>query len=308
MQSYVVLAVILAIFVRVPRWPCETPEPWPGTHIVFLYPFSATKGGRTFGIVGTVLLLFGYTAIVYFGYAKPWAKATQKAAENRDGNEQGRNSVAPPGAPAISPAPSTTAIRAPTAPAGARPYDPAVAQPGPDLDPQYKVARLDGRVLVTSIIILLVTALAVANTKLLRRWNHAPAGPDVDWEFGQFLALALAALPGWQTARAFLTYGFGPRPESNRHRGLRLRRERARGSSAVGRGAAPHGRSLIGRVLGVMPPSALPPLAPPAPEPSGNDGDDDCSDSNSTDSESNPVATGAGPPVIELRHLSNGRS
>jgi hypothetical protein len=218
-QSYVVLAVILAIFVRAPNWPCEA-----GTHIVFFRKFSATGGGRMFGIVGTVLLLVAYTVLVYLGYAKR-AKAAPKAAAN-------------------SPEPSTSRTTVPH----------RRARPTSDTR-GFKSSHLNGRVVVTSATIVLITALAVGNTELLRYWNGVTDGDD--WGFGQFLALALAALPGWQTARAFIEHGLGPPRRKTHRRGVRVRHEHE---------------------LGPAPSSALPSDAQSAGQPSMNESSSDSED------------------------------
>jgi hypothetical protein len=280
-QSYVVLAVILAIFVCAPRVPCEAQ-----TYIVFFHKFSATGGGRTFGIVGTVLLLVGYTAVVCLGYVDAVRKAAAENRAHKQGCSRGAalpnaTAGAPLAAAAAPPGLSTTAQQS-----SASQTSTALPAPGLDQDqrpPGFSIGGLAGRAFMASVAIVLVTALAVANTELLRHWNGAPAGGV--WGFGQFLALALAALPGWQTVRAFRELGLGPPPKQKKSLRVHSKNKRTRGAaSAAGRGAAPS--------------SALAPTVLLVPEPSVND---DGSCSNETDGESSQMAGAT--TMIQLLHL-----
>jgi hypothetical protein len=152
----------------------------------------------------------------------------------------------------------------------------------------FSVGGLAGRVFMASVAIVLVTTLAVANTELLRHWNGAPAGGG--WGFGQFLALALAALPGWQTVRAFRELGLKPSPKQKKALRVHSKDKHTRGAaSAAGRDAATS--------------SALVSTALLAPEPSVND---DSSYSNETDGESSQMAGAA--PMRQLLHPGKGRS
>jgi hypothetical protein len=117
-----------------------------------------------------------------------------------DMRSPGFSVAAPPGLPTIA------------RQASASQTNTALLPPELELDvrsPGFSVDRpISGRLLKKIVAIVLVTALAVANTELLRHWNGAPASGG-QWGFGQFLALAVAAVPGWQTVRVFYEHGLG---------------------------------------------------------------------------------------------------
>jgi hypothetical protein len=141
-QSYVVLAVILAIFVCAPRVPCEAQ-----TYIVLFHKFSATGGGRTVGIVGTALLLVGYTGVVCLGYAEAALKFVAKKRAHTQRRSRGAGlpnatAGALPAVAAASPGLSTTAQKA-----SASQTNTALLAPGlePDVrSPGFSVAAPPG--------------------------------------------------------------------------------------------------------------------------------------------------------------------
>jgi hypothetical protein len=180
---------------------------------------------------------------------------------------------------------------------------------GPPPAPGFTVA-LEGRVFLTSVAIGVVTALAIANTELLRQKNDVggrTADTGQSWSFGQVLAVALAVLPGWRTAKAFWELRLGPRPPARRKQRLQLRqRPGAGGGHGGGQGggrtsALPRGPAIIGRVLGLTPPAAgVHAPAPAVPPPS----DYDSEDSSASEDEGAPPASSA--PKLRLRHVGDG--
>ncbi|EGN97384.1 hypothetical protein SERLA73DRAFT_153796 [Serpula lacrymans var. lacrymans S7.3] len=82
------------------------------------------------------------------------------------------------------------------------------AKPNIPAFPVIHHANVDGRVVLTVIVIFIISALCILNTELLRHYNHI--GPeDESWAFGQILPMFLTLLPLVNTVRAFKEYGFG---------------------------------------------------------------------------------------------------
>jgi hypothetical protein len=166
-QSYMALSVILVIFVCAPSWPCSG---WT-RHVVFFLD-STTGGSRAIWIVFTVLCLVIYTRNVIL-----WVrKARREAAAAR---------------------PARSAPRAPASQPEAR----LSAEPALRVLNSASPTRLEGSLLVWTVIITVGAAVTMANTELLRHKNGVPFG---DWGFGQLLALALVAPSVWQSARAYI--------------------------------------------------------------------------------------------------------
>jgi hypothetical protein len=180
-QSYVALGLIIAIFVAAPSWPCH--DQW--SIIVFGGKLSSTGRGRSLWIAGISITIFVYTAMTGLGYA-PLIRRRSKSSKSA------LPSVSTAAGKPPQPAPSATAAK----------------QHGSRIQRTSEIGstNISGKVLFETLVILLVSTLAITNTELLRVRNGV-YDHDADWGFGQMLAMALVLLPAWRAGVIYWKLG-----------------------------------------------------------------------------------------------------
>jgi hypothetical protein len=180
-QSYVALGLIIAIFVAAPSWPCH--DQW--SIVIFGGKLSSTGRGRMLWIAGITITLFVYTAMLGLGYTPLiWPRAKRgKSALSSGVHASGKL-----------PQPVTSATAAGRHGSKTR------------RTPEIGSTNINGNVLFVTLVILIVSTVAITNTELLRVQNGV-YDTDADWGFGQMLAIALVLLPAWRAGLIYWELG-----------------------------------------------------------------------------------------------------
>lgn len=191
-QSYLVFATFIAVYKTAPYFG-SCPDYNHNARMVIFGDFSATRSGRIFGLVGTSLLIVGYTLMVLFDY---WGNGSKEQKEKI----QQLKELKPQGSDDV---PNITVEKDPQTPSVNGAIDNALSQepPSPATSRGRTSKRrrrhkhrghdttnfnigVDGRVVLHVAVIVIVSTLAIVNTELLRNYNH-PLPVDKDWGFGQ---------------------------------------------------------------------------------------------------------------------------
>jgi hypothetical protein len=248
LQSYLVFAITLSIFVSAPTFG-NTPQCNGSAKVALFGALLALHTGRLLGLAGISVLILLYTATVamdYQGYGfhghdtMPSSDTGNRKPEKHTtpGHARGDTTSSSRSAPAVvelSPTsrdpPVTTHVDECAVPAGvmaatgmSSSWSPRRGAGGLSdmrLPPGFS-SGIDGTVSVTVLTIVIVSALAIVNTELLRLYNH-PQPDDSEWSFGQILPMFFIVLPLKRTIQAFWSYGLGRRPRTATERGNRIR-------------------------------------------------------------------------------------
>ncbi|KZT24781.1 hypothetical protein NEOLEDRAFT_1093604 [Neolentinus lepideus HHB14362 ss-1] len=95
-------------------------------------------------------------------------------------------------------------------------------------DTRYR-ANVNGRLIVSLVLIIVTSSLAILNTELLRYYNNPQSdsgSSEGSWGFGQILPLFLTVLPAWSTILAFKKHGLGEKKKEGRKVRVKTARQR----------------------------------------------------------------------------------
>jgi hypothetical protein len=230
-QSYLVFAVMLSIYVKAPTFG-DCNECNSGMKVVIFGSLPALGSGRVLGLIGTIFMIVGFTAMIAFDYRGFW-RSSKRGTSTKDTKTKDKQEPSQGGNAQVTPGDSVRATgHSAITQAGLIAHSPSASSVASSSNsqnrkrrqqqqqPQHRGAHnlialqngftsgIDGRVALTVFAIIIVSVLAVTNTELLRSRNLSKDAEDSQWGFGQVLPMFLVVVPLYRTAFAFYKHRF----------------------------------------------------------------------------------------------------